>query len=94
MNNLAHQRMVQDAVKGRFKGHTVLLNKSTPYYPEQAEREFKRVTNAYVNEIAELIVEDSKDDKELAYSKEVLDRRIREIVGEENFLPYDERYGG
>ena len=47
----------------------------------------------YVNEIAELFVEDSVGDKRLKYSKTVLDRRIREIVGEDNFTPFDERYG-
>ena len=47
----------------------------------------------YVNEIAELFVEDSVGDKRLEYSKTVLDRRIREIVGEDNFTPFDERYG-
>lgn len=47
----------------------------------------------YVNEIAELFVEDSVGDKSLEYSKTVLDRRIREIVGEDNFSPFDERYG-
>ena len=47
----------------------------------------------YANEIAELVVEDSKSDKDIEYAKAVLDRRIREIVGEENFSPFDERYG-
>ena len=44
-------------------------------------------------EIADLVVEDSKADDEIVYAKTVLDRRIREIVGEENFSPFDERYG-
>lgn len=48
----------------------------------------------YANEIAELVVEDSKADKAIEYAKAVLDRRIREIVGDENFVQFDERYGG
>ena len=48
----------------------------------------------YANDIAELVVEDSKADKDIEYAKAVLDRRIREIVGEENFVQFDERYGG
>lgn len=48
----------------------------------------------YANEIAELVVEDSKADKDIEYAKAVLDRRIREIVGDENFVQFDERYGG
>lgn len=40
-----------------------------------------------------MVVEDSKADDEIVYAKAVLDRRIREIVGEDNFSPFDERYG-
>lgn len=47
----------------------------------------------YANDIAELVVEDSKADNEIVYAKTVLDRRIREIVGEDNFSPFDKRYG-
>ena len=31
--------------------------------------------------------------KQSAFTKAVLDRRIREIVGEDNFSPFNERYG-
>lgn len=56
-------------------------------------RAFGEAFVRYANEIAELVVEDSKADKAIEYAKAVLDRRIREIVGEENFSPFDERYG-
>ena len=36
---------------------------------------------------------DTKNFKVVKVSKTVLDRRIREIVGEDNFSPFDERYG-
>ena len=48
MNDIAHQRMVQEAVKKKFGSHKVLLSKRPSHYPEQAEREFQRVTNAYM----------------------------------------------
>ena len=48
MNDIAHQRMVQEAVKKKFGSHKVLLSKRPSRYPEQAEREFQRVTNAYM----------------------------------------------
>ena len=48
MNDYVHQRMVQEMVKSKFGSHAVLINKSPPHYPEQAEREFKRITNAYM----------------------------------------------
>ena len=45
------------------------------------------------NEIGQLTLQDAKDDQTLAYTKEVVDRRIRAIVGDENFVPWDKRYG-
>lgn len=48
MNDIAHQRMVQESLKKKFGSHAVLIGKRTPSYPEQAERELQRVTNAYM----------------------------------------------
>ena len=56
-------------------------------------RTFGEAFVRYSNEIADLVVEDSKADDDIVYAKTVLDRRIREIVGEDNFSPFDERYG-
>lgn len=47
-----------------------------------------------VNDIAELTVKDSKDDKDFIYARETLDRTIKRIVGEDNFDPWEVRYGG
>lgn len=44
-------------------------------------RAFGEAFVRYSNEIADLVVEDSKADDEIVYAKTVLDRRIREIVG-------------
>lgn len=57
MNNIAHQRMVQEALKKKFGSHSVLISKRTPNYPEQAEREFKRVTNSYMRLLNKLLKE-------------------------------------
>lgn len=57
MNDIAHQRMVQDALKKKFGSHEVLLNKRPPRYPEQAEREFKRITNSYMRLLNKLLKE-------------------------------------
>ena len=46
-----------------------------------------------MNEMSRLLVEDSKDDPDLVYSRELIDRRIKGIVGPENFQPWDVRYG-
>ena len=48
----------------------------------------------YVNDMSSLFIEDSKSDPECVFSKTDIDRRLLQIVGEENFAPWDERYGG
>ena len=55
MNDAAHKQMVQEAVKAKFRGHKVLLCKRQPQYPVQAEREFQRVTNAYMDPLNRLL---------------------------------------
>ena len=40
--------MVKEAVKAKFRGNTALRGKTTPMYPDSAEREFRRVTNGYM----------------------------------------------
>lgn len=46
-----------------------------------------------MNDMARLTVDAQKDDKEFVYAKEKIDQRIRAIVGEKNFAPWEERYG-
>lgn len=57
MNNIAHQRMVQEALKKKFGSHSVLLGKMVPNYPDQAEREFKRVANSYMRLLNKMLKE-------------------------------------
>ena len=54
--------------------------------------EFGKEYMEAINNIAQQIVKDSKDDKECVYSREKLDQTIKAIVGEDNFAPWDERY--
>ena len=56
-------------------------------------KEFGEAFCRICNEIAELVVEDSKSDREIVYAKHTLDTRIASIVGEKNFVPFDARYG-
>ena len=56
-------------------------------------KQFRDAMTKYVNEISGLFVEDSKGDATLEYSKATLDKRIESIVGEDNFAPWDVRYG-
>lgn len=48
----------------------------------------------YVNDMSKLAIEDSKADPDLTYTKADIDRRLLQIVGADNFAPWDERYGG
>ncbi len=48
MNNIQHHQMVKEAVQAKFRGNTTLRGKTTPMYPNSAEREFRRVTNGYM----------------------------------------------
>ena len=48
----------------------------------------------YVNEIAKMAIDDDKDDPEMVWTKATVDRRLLQIVGEKNFVPWDERMGG
>ena len=57
MNDIAHKQMVQTALKKRFGSHKRLLCKANIQYPQQAEREYQRVTNAYMRLLNELLKE-------------------------------------
>jgi len=46
-----------------------------------------------MNDMAKMVVEDSQDDKDFWYAKAKIDEKIKAIVGEENFAPWEERYG-
>jgi len=48
----------------------------------------------YVNKISSMAIEDAEDDKEMVWTKETVDKRLLQIVGKDNFAPWDERYGG
>lgn len=48
LNNKQHQEAVKQAVKPRFHGQKRLNSKTSPMYPDSAEREYKRVVNSYM----------------------------------------------
>lgn len=45
-----------------------------------------------MNTMAKLVVEDQLEDNEFWYAKSKIDEKIRAIVGEENFVPWERRY--
>ena len=46
-----------------------------------------------MNEMAHMAAEDQKDDPEFLWTKTKIDERIKGIVGEENFVAWEDRYG-
>ena len=57
MNDIAHQKMVQDAVKKKFRGRKVLIGKRIPYFPHQSEREYIRLTNSLMRNLSSIMKE-------------------------------------
>lgn len=53
---------------------------------------FRSVYIKTMNEMATMLAEDGKDDPELDWSIETIDKRLRSIMGD-SFKPWDERYG-
>lgn len=45
----------------------------------------------WIMRIAELTVEDAADDKEIVYTKDQVDKKLKEILPPEYFKPWDER---
>lgn len=54
--------------------------------------EFHEAYARTVNEISRVLVEDAKDDEMIEYTKETVDKRLRQIAGEKNFADWDHRY--
>lgn len=48
LNNIQLQEANKKAAKSKFHGHLTLKCRTVPRYPDTAEREFKRITNAYI----------------------------------------------
>lgn len=53
--------------------------------------EFYNAFVKYSHEIAEMTIEDAKDDKGISYTKGKLDAALQELLGDD-FRPYEERY--
>lgn len=60
--------------------------------PGRAEKFWNEYVDT-VNAIAKLLSDDGKDDKDLVYSKAVIDRQLHDVVGDKLFSDWDTRYG-
>ena len=59
--------------------------------PEQA-KDAITAYREYIMQMMDALIEDGKDDDELVYYWADLDRRLKQVVGEENFAAHEERY--
>ncbi len=53
---------------------------------------FQKAYIETVNEISRMTVDDAKADPEFVWTKAKVDERIKKIVGEDKFVPWEERY--
>lgn len=60
--------------------------------PGRAET-FRKAYAKAMTDMARMAVEDHQDDEDFWYAKAKIDQRIKSIVGEENFVPWEVRYG-
>lgn len=58
---------------------------------EKRLREFDEKLTEVSKDYADLILDDVRDDKDIVYTKAILDRELQQYVGS-LFVPYDERY--
>lgn len=60
-------------------------------FREKRFAELDKVLAQVAEEYSNQILDDAKEDKDIWYSKEVLDRELKQYVGN-LFVPYNERY--
>ena len=57
MDSQMRQAAVREHVKKKFKGKQTLQSKVHPHQPESVEREYQRVTNAYMRLLSKLVTD-------------------------------------
>lgn len=58
---------------------------------EYSANRFRGQHRYYLGEIARMAVEEDKDDPDMEWTKDTVDRKLLQIVGKKNFVPWDER---
>ena len=86
-----YQKMILVAMQMGLDAGMIAANEVFEMGAGRADR-FRTAYIETVNAIANMTVNDSKDDTDIAWTKAKVDERIKKIVGTENFKPWDERY--
>lgn len=58
---------------------------------EYSAEQFHLAHIDYVNKISHMAVVEDRDDPDMEWTKDTIDRRLLQIVGKKNFVPWDER---
>ncbi len=95
LDRLARDREVDIAI-ARRQSRTYMLDMVTIAlgrmgFREARFRKFDEALSAACEDYGKLILEDSKSDKDIWYSKDKLDEELKRYVGG-MFAPWDERY--
>lgn len=81
VNGMAVQQMMADAA-------VIALNREFGFGADRCARFMDALSEA-ADDMAKLIIEDTDD---TIYSREKIDQLLLDIVGEDNFTPWEERY--
>lgn len=90
--HLAYQKQLDIALQMGLDSATIAANEILGMEQDKAAGFLTAYIETY-NTICKMITEDSKDDPDIIYSTAKVDERIRQIVGEQVFRPWEERYG-
>lgn len=75
MNDVAHQQSVQKAVKAKFRGNQRLYAKYHTKYPEGVEREFQRLTDAYMRLVNQAVQKHLPEIKQALWAEQSASKR-------------------
>ena len=95
---LKEQQQIQSSryaeIRGQidFDAACIAANEVFHMGPSRAQA-FAKAMMETAHEIGEMFIEDARGDATLEYSKTKLDEKLLKIVGKDNFVPYDLRYG-
>lgn len=84
MNYTTHQEMTKQMVKPTFRGKQTLHCKTIPLYPDSVDREYLRVTNAYMKVLNDTLKEYLPDLLKVATEEDIVQYRtdgLGDLVG-------------
>lgn len=90
---LAHENFQRMLKMGLQQGHDAAIMAIDDVFDvnEYTAKKFHEQHIYYVNKISHMAVVEDKDDPNMEWTKDTIDRRLLQIVGADNFVPWSER---